>query len=705
MARGTVAAKAAKALRRQQYAHESRSTVPVHPNPSYQPFIFPTRKVTQEDAQDVVEACASRLSDKWDIEIERPISCGRQGCVYENKSPRKGEEIVKLTVDAREAQVSDWISRLGEKRPSILPKIKRVFDLTRCSPFDLRRYSREHGHGSRWFAVTREDIPGDFSKEILGLPGVLYKDLTEDIQRDVSLEWSGFTEGVSNALADYLSDYESYAGAMDRIMSMFQYAKESEILPSLSPDKKKLRKAIEEVRDFGLWALQEKAYFADMHELNWGLRKDGSLVLRDLGFGRTDDEKAGDGVELAALPKTAAQIKRALVEQGPRCPGMSQPLDLQAGAEALEFLKRRTKEDPWFAGLTLVFHSGPFPYSEHQMVLEEALVEGAEAVTTIEGAKAASCNRKITGGSQRAKVLPFVAKKWLEKCGRDGCRTDEEWKRFLTAIRGEKIPGDKGRGLKGERPSISLEKGEVVCENDPPAPTKIPIGMGAKIRELVREYLGDEDAVALDRHAARWLCEDEGVTGKEAKKACKAAMRGQKCSGEVAFGPSEYAGAYATLRKAMQDKAKEIGVSAAVLQVSAWWARVCGSSKCAWLGAAKKLTSSAPGTALCEVEKDLTEACSRAPTELSSPSGSLRFCSIEKKMQVCEDFRAKKIDARKAFGKYRRVDHGGKSNRSRKGASARAKKGLSGLDALPASCDRAGVEAVKHLVKTEGNFG
>jgi hypothetical protein len=141
----------------------------------------------------------------------------------------------------------------------------------------------------------------------------------------------------------------------------------------------------------------------------------------------------------------------------------------------------------------------------------------------------------------------------------------------------------------------------------------------------------------------------------------------------------------------MIDKAKQFGVSAAVLQVSAWWARVCGSSKCAWLGAAKKLDSSAPGAALCEVERDLHEACKRPLNELSNPSGSLRFCSPERKAQVCEDFKAHKSDAKKAFGKYRRQDRG------------RAE--VAGLGDLPKSCDRAGVVAVKKLVEKGGTFG
>lgn len=366
--------------------------------------------------------------------------------------------------------------------------------------------------------------------------------------------------------------------------------------------------------------------------------------------------------------KAARALNRLRLGNRPYvCPEASAPLDLEAGGGALDFLRARSAEDPFFAALTLAFHSGPFPYSEHQMALEESLAAGPEALLTEEDAKKTVCGRGLTGAGQRARLVPFVARKYIEHCGADGsrCRTPEAFEKLLTAVRQKGLDGDKKLGLVGERDAIVLAPNETLCPEDRPVSKPVYIGMGGKIRELVREYVGDPNGVALDRHVTRWLCEDEGVVdqGNEARKACVNAItkKGKpvRCKGDVKFTTnSEFGGSYAVLKKAFLKKAKQKGVTPAHLQVSAWWARVCGNSMAVWLGTKKKLTSSEPGTAKCEVARTFDETCSESMEKLSSDDGTMRFCSPERKAKACAIWAKSSGNVKPPLAKVKRQKQG-----------------------------------------------
>jgi len=98
-------------------------------------------------------------------------------------------------------------------------------------------------------------------------------------------------------------------------------------------------------------------------------------------------------------------------------------------------------------------------------------------------------------------------------------------------------------------------------------------GIGPKTRDLMREYLGDPDAVAVDRHIMNYVCNVAGLCFPGKKKGKPITMK-----------------QYEKIKETVQDIAKKFDVTPAELQVSLWLKEACqsqmkkGKSDKLWLG-------------------------------------------------------------------------------------------------------------------------
>jgi hypothetical protein len=86
--------------------------------------------------------------------------------------------------------------------------------------------------------------------------------------------------------------------------------------------------------------------------------------------------------------------------------------------------------------------------------------------------------------------------------------------------------------------------------------------MGPKGKDLMREYLGDDNAVAVDTHVRRWVCE-------EAKLYCPT----RELTGRA------YQEEYNHTRDVLREAADDCDIKPIVLQVAAWINGVCRDRK------------------------------------------------------------------------------------------------------------------------------
>jgi hypothetical protein len=365
-------------------------------------------------------------------------------------------------------------------------------------------------------------------------------------------------------------------------------------------------------------------------------------------------------------------------------------VDLKAAKWATDYLVRRTKEDPWFNGLTLLLHSGQVDYTKHQLVLERILAHGPKASKDKEWFRSHACEpifdpftgkvvTPLTQATGFIEKAPVLSKRFIEKCGEKGekCKGQKNIERLLQTLysptsfasisKKNRLPGQ-------ESISVSIPEGAPGCPGDGlSAGTKV--GFGPKIRELAREYAGNPNAVAVDRHIGAWVCGnfmgEDTPEGRALDKSCRVgfpalkfqdiidakpgtpeamaaekkliAMKENKTS--LAPGDKEWSSTYRTLKGKIIVEAEKCGVTPAVMQVGAWFKQACrgedetkgifgkaSKHKFVWLGARKKLD--VDDDVSCEGGEALKEAC-------ESPkmySGSIGFCSEEKKKLACTKF-------------------------------------------------------------------
>jgi endonuclease III len=200
-----------------------------------------------------------------------------------------------------------------------------------------------------------------------------------------------------------------------------------------------------------------------------------------------------------------------------------------------EYIQGETDKDPYYALVTGALHGAPVDYTQTQPFVDEIVAQGPERFTD------ASFNEKflntpIRGSAyemsrQRAPVLAELSRCYI----------------------------------KGRREGL----GDVEAALDCTDYTQLA-GVGRKGANLMREYLGDENAVAVDRHVWKYACMYRGF--------CPVGEHGEEL--KVTYGnhgvriPEKV---QVAVEGYIKDIAAECDKTAAEVQVAAWLKGACDS--------------------------------------------------------------------------------------------------------------------------------
>ncbi len=220
---------------------------------------------------------------------------------------------------------------------------------------------------------------------------------------------------------------------------------------------------------------------------------------------------------------------------GPICAGN---LDAEQGTKVLGILRKLTRRNPYFGVVSSVMHAGSLPYQYQQPFVDAIVRLGPHAIRNI-----ADADRALEGAIYAKAFAPMLvgaARAYNEVCGRApwtcAPQREELLRRMKRYAREERAAA--GRGGKSET-----------------------AGFGQKISEMFREYFGDDEAVAVDRHIAAYLKKRAGAYKFPRSDAKKGTVH-----------PKDFVQAI----KVMRRLARECGVKPAALQVAAWHAGACG---------------------------------------------------------------------------------------------------------------------------------
>jgi len=218
-------------------------------------------------------------------------------------------------------------------------------------------------------------------------------------------------------------------------------------------------------------------------------------------------------------------------------------IQMKPGRDVLNDLKRHAK-DPWWATANVVMHAGGILYETQQPHAERVaavghepfLQGGAEALRLLRGAQLAPSRLVMLHGASRC---------YRRHCADEParCRGDLRDSYIDCLDQYAKTPWN-------------VQKGRAAG------------GLGSKSIALLKEYLGDPDAVAVDRHVLNFLCE----AGRGFCMVNPKTFKRQRWTDKAVM-PSKPLVRAAT--KVMQNLAHECGVSAAELQVAVWTQSVC----------------------------------------------------------------------------------------------------------------------------------
>jgi hypothetical protein len=215
----------------------------------------------------------------------------------------------------------------------------------------------------------------------------------------------------------------------------------------------------------------------------------------------------------------------------PKVCGLRKP-ELDKGRDALDYLIKRTKEDPFFLVATCV-HAGHIPYNYQQQFAElimEMPEELRQKLVDPEFAYKVLTNKWLDGkkdASHAKMIAPVVAagaRCYYDTCGKQGCKKDKDLWEIVSCMEDVK-------------------------------------GIGNKMLNLMLEYIGDKDAVAIDRHIGDFMCNNMKVY----------------CPSKGAFkkGASIPEKQYIEMLEVFRRSAEECGLDPAELQVSAWLKKAC----------------------------------------------------------------------------------------------------------------------------------
>lgn len=209
--------------------------------------------------------------------------------------------------------------------------------------------------------------------------------------------------------------------------------------------------------------------------------------------------------------------------------------DITKGKEVASYLMKRSRDRPFFAVASAVMHSGPITYTHQQKYVEKMVKQNPTLFLNPDEAEKAVKGSQLWKG--RALILPKATKCYVDYCSRKECLKPKGREKLVNCL--------KQSGVK-----------RVVAGGK-----KTGAGFGQKILDLTREYLGDQNAVAVDRHVRNWAC-------KKAKLVCPKNPKELKTE---AVTPATYR----AVVHAIRTKARECGLTPAQLQVAAWLSGSC----------------------------------------------------------------------------------------------------------------------------------
>jgi hypothetical protein len=297
--------------------------------------------------------------------------------------------------------------------------------------------------------------------------------------------------------------------------------------------------------------------------------------------------------------------------------------DTRYGAQALAYLRRRTHENPWFAVVSGIMHAGQISYNAQQPVAERLLHHSPDVAFDIER------TAKIIAGAQDAgRILPALT--IGAYCYRKYCKSStdcapapsgdlsQRGERLIECLRTTKrriMPAEikflqstvwKQLGPRGASTQTLWQKlnERVKLQREGEAYYMRGAGLGAKTRNLVAEYMGCDNAVAVDRHVGNWLANSVGrlawvqrvqVTRRDKTTGrsrgtfwrqgvvtftrSKAEARRLRDQGIAALdsGAAGQPKTFALMKREIHRMAKQCDIRPAELQVAAWAQGVCES--------------------------------------------------------------------------------------------------------------------------------
>lgn len=177
------------------------------------------------------------FKSKVNLPFAEMIGCGSDGTVFMTTDNR----VIKITMSQPE---SNFLRIFSENEHKSLPIIYNIIRLCKY-----------------YTAIVREDLPDVY------LDAVVNDWLNQYIDPYFDTIISDYRNRLDERLIDRVS-----TELTDTTMKMIRNTR-----------KPRTRKMIRQMLSLFLWGVERGIYFRDIRLENWGMRKDGAVVLRDLG--------------------------------------------------------------------------------------------------------------------------------------------------------------------------------------------------------------------------------------------------------------------------------------------------------------------------------------------------------------------------------------------------------------------------------------
>lgn len=228
------------------------------------------------DSKLAARYCVEPLWDRLRIDVRKPM-CGAFGCVYRQRGSSNVVKIVAGEGAQEELRASMFLFDLQQrgKYHDQLPRFIEIWDLGICATEHGNQMIAENGA----FAFVREDlrdVPWDFNpdKRSSGDYDDPVYDATNSLIDIERLKWELAQASDEDSAAEIRDE-------MGRALDLFE-AQVEELTTNDASYVKRMAPLFQ-------WGWENGIVFLDAHLANWGLRSDGTLVIRDIGMAVSTD--------------------------------------------------------------------------------------------------------------------------------------------------------------------------------------------------------------------------------------------------------------------------------------------------------------------------------------------------------------------------------------------------------------------------------